>query len=143
MFPVKQVATLEFKVKQVAAKIHHLSSNKVGSTAGNKFKKYNRQNIAMPKKKTQQAVRPPHERPCPQQLQIGLTQTEIFSTVEQPEKDLFASLIIRLFQLVFFSRNSIFLSQQISRNSVSACFFSEANGALMRQSINKKYIMGC
>ena len=129
MFPVKQVATFEFKVKQVAAKIHHLSSNKVGSAVGNKFKKYNRQNIAMPKKKTQQAVRPPpHELPCPQQLQIGLTQTEIFSTVEQPEKDLFASLIIRLFQLVFFSRNNIFLSQQISQNSVSSCFFSEANG---------------
>ena len=29
----------------------------------------------------------------------------------------------------FFSQNSIFLSQQISRNSVSACFFNEANGA--------------
>ena len=29
----------------------------------------------------------------------------------------------------FFSRNSIFLLQQISQNSVSACFFSEANGA--------------
>ena len=28
----------------------------------------------------------------------------------------------------FLAWNSIFLSQQISRNSVSACFFSEANG---------------
>ena len=36
-------------------------------------------------------------------------------------------LIIRTFY--FFSRNSIFLLQQISRNSVSAYFFSEANGA--------------
>ena len=34
------------------------------------------------------------------------------------------------FSACFFSRNSIFLSQQISRNSVSACFFSEANGAV-------------
>ena len=42
---------------------------------------------------------------------------------------LFAYLIIRLFRLVFFSRNNVFLSQQIIRNSVSACFFSEANGA--------------
>ena len=32
------------------------------------------------------------------------------------------------FLAYFFSRNSIFLSQQISRNSVSAYFFSEANG---------------
>ena len=30
--------------------------------------------------------------------------------------------------MFFSSRNSVFLSQQISRNSVSACFFSEANG---------------
>ena len=29
----------------------------------------------------------------------------------------------------FFSRNTTFLSQQISRTSNSACFFSEANGA--------------
>ena len=42
---------------------------------------------------------------------------------------MFASLIIRTFYLVFFSRNIVFLSQQISRNSVSACFFSEANRA--------------
>ena len=33
------------------------------------------------------------------------------------------------FSACFFSRNSVFLSQQISRNSVSACFFSKANGA--------------
>ena len=33
------------------------------------------------------------------------------------------------FSACFFSRNSVFLSQQISRNSVSICFFSEANGA--------------
>jgi len=32
------------------------------------------------------------------------------------------------FSACFFSRNSVFLSQQISRNSVSVCFFSEANG---------------
>jgi len=44
-------------------------------------------------------------------------------------KALFASLIIHTFQFIFFSRNSVFLSQQISRNSVSAYFFSEANGA--------------
>ena len=34
------------------------------------------------------------------------------------------------FSACFFSRNSIFLSQQIHRNSVSACFFSEANRAI-------------
>ena len=33
------------------------------------------------------------------------------------------------FSACFFSRNSIFLSQQINRNSISACFFSEANRA--------------
>ena len=32
------------------------------------------------------------------------------------------------FSACFFYRNSVFLSQRISRNSVSACFFSEANG---------------
>jgi len=31
----------------------------------------------------------------------------------------------------FSSWNSVFLSQQISRNSISAYFFSEANGALV------------
>ena len=45
-------------------------------------------------------------------------------------KALFASLIIHTFQFIFFSRNSVFLSQQISRNSVSAYFFSETNGAM-------------
>ena len=39
----------------------------------------------------------------------------------------FASLII-----CFFSGNSVFLSQQISRNNISACFFSEANGSNLR-----------
>jgi len=33
------------------------------------------------------------------------------------------------FSVCLFRRNNVFLSQQISRNSVSACFFSEANGA--------------
>ena len=33
------------------------------------------------------------------------------------------------FSAYFFRRNSIFLSQQISQNNVSTCFFSEANGA--------------
>jgi hypothetical protein len=33
---------------------------------------------------------------------------------QRPSLALFACLLIRLFQLVFFSRNSIFLSQQIS-----------------------------
>jgi len=32
--------------------------------------------------------------------------------------------------LFFFSRNNVFLSQQISRNSISAYFFSETNGAM-------------
>jgi len=32
----------------------------------------------------------------------------------------------------FFNRNNVFLSQQISRNSVSTYFFSEANGAVIR-----------
>ena len=31
------------------------------------------------------------------------------------------------FSACFFSRNSVFLSQQTSQNSVSVCFFSEAN----------------
>jgi len=31
---------------------------------------------------------------------------------------------------LFFSRNSVFLSQQISWNIVSACFFSKSNGAI-------------
>ena len=35
------------------------------------------------------------------------------------------------FLACFFSRNSVFLSQQISWNNVSACFFSEANGAIL------------
>ena len=35
------------------------------------------------------------------------------------------------FSTCFFSRNSVFLSQQISRNSISACFFSEANETLV------------
>ena len=33
------------------------------------------------------------------------------------------------FSACFFSRNSVFLSQQISQNSVSVCFFSKANRA--------------
>jgi len=45
---------------------------------------------------------------------------------------MFASLIIRLFLVCLFSRNSVFLSKQIYWNSVSACFFSEANGAYDR-----------
>jgi len=47
-----------------------------------------------------------------------------------------ASLIIRTFQLVFFSRNSVFLSQQIGRNSVLSCFFSKANGAMVVEARN-------
>ena len=35
------------------------------------------------------------------------------------------------FSAYFFSRNSVFLSQQINWNNVLACFFSEANGALV------------
>jgi len=37
------------------------------------------------------------------------------------------------FLACFFSRKNVFLSQQISRNSVSACFFSEANGAVKKK----------
>ena len=33
------------------------------------------------------------------------------------------------FSVCFFSQNSVFLLQQISRNNVSVYFFSEANGA--------------
>jgi len=43
---------------------------------------------------------------------------------------LFICLIIRIFQLILFSWNSVFLSQQISWNSISAYFFSEATGAI-------------
>jgi len=39
------------------------------------------------------------------------------------------------FSACFFSRNSVFLSQQISRNSISTCFFSEANGANIANSL--------
>jgi hypothetical protein len=34
------------------------------------------------------------------------------------------------FSACFFNRNSIFLSQKISRNSVSVCFSAQVNGAL-------------
>jgi hypothetical protein len=34
------------------------------------------------------------------------------------------------FSAYFFSRNSVFLSQKISQNSVSACFSAQPNGAL-------------
>ena len=43
--------------------------------------------------------------------------------------DIGACLIIHTFQFIF-SRNNIFLSQQIRRNSISAYFFSEANEAI-------------
>jgi hypothetical protein len=42
---------------------------------------------------------------------------------------LFTRFIIRLFQLVFFSRNSIFLSQQISQQCFSAGLSAQPNGA--------------
>jgi hypothetical protein len=42
---------------------------------------------------------------------------------------LFARLIIRLFQLIFFSWNSIFLSQQISQQCFSAGLSAQPNGA--------------
>ena len=35
------------------------------------------------------------------------------------------------FLVCLFSRNSVFLPQQISWNSISSCFFSEANGAIL------------
>jgi hypothetical protein len=44
---------------------------------------------------------------------------------------LFACLIIRTFQLIF-SRNNIFLSQQISEQYFQPWFFSEANGLYNR-----------
>jgi hypothetical protein len=50
--------------------------------------------------------------------QQAQTQKNIEVTQERFDKEgmsLFTRLIIRLFQLVFFSRNSIFLSQQISQ----------------------------
>ena len=37
------------------------------------------------------------------------------------------------FSACFFYRNSVFLSQQINRNSISACFFSNANGTIVGQ----------
>jgi hypothetical protein len=42
---------------------------------------------------------------------------------------LFIRLIIRLFQLVFFSRNRIFLSQQISQQCFSAGLSAQPNGS--------------
>ena len=45
------------------------------------------------------------------------------------------------FSAYFFDRNSIFLSQQISLNSVSACFFSEANGAKKKKT-HAKHALG-
>ena len=50
-------------------------------------------------------------------------------TINQPKIAFFYLWSIIRFLACFFSWNSVFLSQQISRNSVSACFFSEANGA--------------
>ena len=44
---------------------------------------------------------------------------------------MFASLIIRTFQLVFLAE-TIFFSQQINWNSVSACFFGDANGVIAK-----------
>jgi len=41
------------------------------------------------------------------------------------------------FSACFFSRNSIFLSQQISGNSVSTCFFSKANGAYKKHTTHE------
>jgi len=42
----------------------------------------------------------------------------------------YENLFASSFSAYFFSRNNVFLSQQISRNSVLVCFFSEANGAI-------------
>ena len=41
------------------------------------------------------------------------------------------------FSAYFFSWISVFLSQQVSRNSVSVCFFSKANGASCPLSVQK------
>jgi hypothetical protein len=43
---------------------------------------------------------------------------------------LFIWLIIRAFQLIFFSRNSIFLSQQISQQYFSAGLSAQPNGPI-------------
>jgi len=49
---------------------------------------------------------------------------------EMIEFDLMTLFVIHLFSLVFFfQQEQYFLSQQISQNSVSAWFFSEANVA--------------
>ena len=47
------------------------------------------------------------------------------------------------FSTCFFSQNNIFLSQQISRNSVSACFFNEANGANTPCSLPRAMCLAC
>jgi hypothetical protein len=51
---------------------------------------------------------------------------------------LFSRLISHLFQLVF-SAGTVFFSKKISRNSVLACFFNEANGAIVNL-VNPSFI---
>ena len=45
------------------------------------------------------------------------------------------------FLAYFFNQNSVFLSQQISRNSISTCFFSEANEAIVLPSESKQQLL--
>ena len=60
----------------------------------------------------------------------------IFAWTDASSSRLFSRLIHFLvvseddqyFSAYFFNQNNIFLSQQIRRNNVSTCFFSEANG---------------
>jgi len=54
----------------------------------------------------------------------------------------FACLKIQLIRLLFFSRNGVFLSQQFSRNSVLACFFSQIQPNERGQG-GKKLIQSC
>jgi hypothetical protein len=65
-------------------------------------------------------------------MQSKSTKTEFKKRKKSTETAaLFIRLIIRTFQLVFFSRNSIFLSQQISQQYFSVGLSAQPNGACM------------
>jgi hypothetical protein len=58
-------------------------------------------------------------------LAIGCSDTNLYLII----KVLFIRLIIHLFSACFFSRNSVFLSQQISQQCFSAGLSAQLNGA--------------
>jgi hypothetical protein len=63
---------------------------------------------------------------------LGLGEHHYFLPLFGPVLALFIRLIIRLFQLIFFSQNNIFLSQQISQKCFSAGLSAQQNGSSVR-----------